>query len=100
MVKIQWSFDPATGIISCSNPDEVIKWLTQEISHKIGTYCVEYRTEPRYIKIPKDIYKILWAEKAIEIETPEDAELKIYTFLGLICCPTTSINRLEEIEIF
>lgn len=67
--------------------------LKNELFKKVKRLKCEYTVMygyPNYVKIPQWIYKSL-------LNFYED---KPTTLLGLIICPTISINTIDEIEVF
>lgn len=72
--------------------------LRAEISMKRNRYMSIYRTEPHYIKLPMWVYK--WACQRLTDYVRCDPETREVLLFGFVCCPTPSICKLEEIEVF
>lgn len=67
------------------------------ISKKRELFEREYKCRPRYIKIPEYIYReILRLDNSWIVVDKQCGE----TLFGLKVCPTISIERLEDIEVF
>ena len=57
----------------------------------------EYKCRPRYIKLPEWIYKeILRLKTSWIVVEKQSGE----TLFGLKVCPTVSIEKLEDIDVF
>lgn len=72
--------------------------LRAEVAMKRDRYISIYRTEPHYIKLPMWVYK--WACQRLTDYVRYDSETRKELLFGFICCPTPSICKLEEIEVF
>ena len=75
---------------------EQLKELCRVVDQKVTEYKRKYG-KPNYIKLPEWIYReSLLTLTMMFVNTKHDI---LYVF-GLIACPTVSIERLDEIEVF
>lgn len=71
--------------------------LQDIIFKKIELFEREYKCRPKYIKLPEWIYKeILRLKNSWIVVKKQSGE----TLFGLKVCPTVSIERLEDIDVF
>jgi hypothetical protein len=81
-----------------------IDHLMKEIYTKKDRHMAAYGKMPKYMKLPIWVYK--WMCECSTGYTRNIPELRVIpglgdvTFLGFLCCPTPSINEIEEIELF
>ena len=65
-------------------------------------YMEKYHKSPNYLKVPLFVYEIM-KEQYRELLTSNlstNYKNEVETFRGMILCPTVSIERVEEIEVF
>lgn len=63
---------------------------------KLRDYEMKYNCAPNYIKMPRYIYDLL----RHELNDIFMISNGFVTFYGLNICPTWSITKIEEIEVF
>ena len=68
------------------------------INVKIKEYAVKYNERPHYVKLPVNTYRSLRISSFI-YTNPLDVPT-VEMIMGLIVCPTQSIKKIEEIEVF
>lgn len=72
--------------------------LRAEVATKRAEYLSLYRTNPHYIKLPMWVFK--WACQFASEYVHRDPDSWEVLLFGFVCCPTPSISKLEEIEVF
>ena len=74
--------------------------LTDIVSDLKWTYFETYHMEPKFIKIPIWVHILLrqYARQLIGYYIIE--EKTILTYMGLQICETSSIDKIEDIEVF
>lgn len=80
----------------------MIKKALQIIKPLIAEYKYQYQTSPHFVKIPLWLYSEINSEAERLRETLDllDDFPPSNFLLGLTPCPTVSITKLEEIEVF
>lgn len=71
--------------------------LQDIVFKKIHSFEFAYRCRPKYIKLPEWIYKEILRLKNSWIVVEKQYE---ETLFGLKVCPTVSIEKLEDIDVF
>lgn len=71
--------------------------VIKEINAKKEAYMKHFGM-PRFVKLPEHIYSVLkcWNVIYNEVCQPSSPEI----LMGLIVCPTLSIETISEIEVF
>lgn len=71
--------------------------VIKEINTKKAAYTKRFGT-PRFVKLPTRIYSTLKCWNVIYTEVCQTPSPEM--FMGLIVCPTPSIETISEIEVF
>lgn len=71
--------------------------VIKEINAKKGAYMKRFGT-PRFVKLPEHIYSVLKCWNVIYNEVCRTSSPEM--LMGLIVCPTSSIETISEIEVF
>lgn len=69
------------------------------VNSRICNYISEYRSYPKYIKLPLWIFDRL-KQTMFEVDLKIDYKTGEFTFFDLKVCETVSIEKAEEIEVF
>ncbi len=84
---------------------EIIDFIEQlgkiiDYIERIGEeYELRYGT-PNYVKIPLWIFNALRVTKKMLCAYTGDDDVEVKKIAGLTVCPTLSIEKIEEIEVF
>lgn len=74
-----------------------VHYIIDIVNRKRDIYEITFGEPPRYIKMPSMIFRFFSEVKPFRVVNESNGQ---YKFLGLIACPTNSIGRIEEIEVF
>lgn len=77
--------------------EEIRSIAARIVSQKKAEYAHKYG-QPKFVKLPNHIYSVLRCTDLIYIETLIDGHPDM--LMGLIVCPTNSIQTFDEIEVF
>lgn len=63
-------------------------------------YVLKHGISPNYVKIPMYVYYAFEAVKKMICAYVGDDDVEVKKVAGLTVCPTVSIEKIEEIEVF
>ncbi len=73
--------------------------LQSIVNNRIYDFVSEYHQYPRYIKLPLWIFEAL-KQAVSEVDLKKNYKTDEFTFYNLKVCETTSIDKIEQIEVF
>ncbi len=73
--------------------------LEKVVNNKIYDFVSEYHQYPRYIKLPLWVFEAL-KQTMSEVDLKKNYQTDEFTLYNLKVCETTSINKIEQMEVF